>query len=318
MATGALPLNVIGGFLGAGKTTLINHWLRTAQGERIAVLVNDFGAINIDSALIASRSGDVIALCNGCVCCQIGDDLTQALIRVLDASPPFDRVVVEASGVSDPARIAQLGRGNPELQLDAVIVVVDAAAVRAQHRDAQLADTIERQLRAADFVLVNKVDQVDPAHRSALRHWLTSLAGPVPLFETHHAKLPSTLLTGLQWPHSNAGSRLQRPGTAAALPTAPAHGRVFESWSRQSTPVLAEQELRAWLACPPSGLLRLKGIVQTARTDADPVWTELQFAGRNHACRKHAAQRSSGAVVAIGLRGRLPVAALNAIFGQPD
>ncbi|WP_343231026.1 GTP-binding protein [Variovorax sp. WS11] len=72
-----LPLTVIGGFLGAGKTTLVNRWLREAEGKRIAVLVNDFGALNIDAALIVGASGDTIALTNGCVCCQIGDDLSR-------------------------------------------------------------------------------------------------------------------------------------------------------------------------------------------------------------------------------------------------
>lgn len=75
-----LPLTVIGGFLGAGKTTLLNHLLTLAQGRRLAVLVNDFGALNIDAALVASRDGSTIALTNGCVCCQIGDDLTAALV----------------------------------------------------------------------------------------------------------------------------------------------------------------------------------------------------------------------------------------------
>ena len=103
-----LPFTVIGGFLGAGKTTLLNHWLRHADGQRLAVLVNDFGALNIDAGLIKAHSGDTIALTNGCVCCQIGDDLSMALIGVLQQRERFDAVVVEASGVSDPWRIAQL------------------------------------------------------------------------------------------------------------------------------------------------------------------------------------------------------------------
>lgn len=97
-----LPFTVIGGFLGAGKTTLLNHWLRHADGQRLAVLVNDFGALNIDAGLIKAHSGDTIALTNGCVCCQIGDDLSMALIGVLQQRERFDAVVVEASGVSDP------------------------------------------------------------------------------------------------------------------------------------------------------------------------------------------------------------------------
>ena len=95
-----LPLTVIGGFLGAGKTTLLNNWLRSTGGRRLAVLVNDFGAINIDAALVESTAADMVALTNGCVCCQIGADLTAALIKVLDSATAFDAVVVEASGGS--------------------------------------------------------------------------------------------------------------------------------------------------------------------------------------------------------------------------
>ena len=156
-----LPFTVIGGFLGAGKTTLLNHWLRHADGQRLAVLVNDFGALNIDAGLIKAHSGDTIALTNGCVCCQIGDDLSMALIGVLQQRERFDAVVVEASGVSDPWRIAQLGLADPALALDGVIVVVDAAALPGQAADPLLADTLQRQVARADLVIVNKTDLAD-------------------------------------------------------------------------------------------------------------------------------------------------------------
>ena len=118
--TSRIPFTVIGGFLGAGKTSLLNHWLRSQNGHRTALLVNDFGELNIDASLIAQQHADTLALTNGCVCCNLGDDLSQALIQVLDAQPPFESVVVEASGVSDPGRIAQLAQAAPELQRDAV------------------------------------------------------------------------------------------------------------------------------------------------------------------------------------------------------
>ncbi len=179
-----LPLTVIGGFLGAGKTTLLNRWLREANGLRMAVLVNDFGALNIDAGLIAATHGDTTALTNGCVCCQIGDDLGRALVDVIEAKTPFDAVVIEASGVSDPWRIAQIGMAAPELSLEGVIVLVDASAVAQQSADPLLADTLVRQLKSADLVVVNKADLASAEALAAARAWVGATAPGTPCIET--------------------------------------------------------------------------------------------------------------------------------------
>ncbi|MBU3751789.1 MAG: GTP-binding protein, partial [Mycobacterium sp.] len=101
-----IPVTVIGGYLGSGKTTLLNQALRQSGGQRITVLVNDFGTINIDGDLIAADDGDTITLTNGCVCCMIGSDLMTALWSVRDREDPPDHVIIEASGIADPAPIA--------------------------------------------------------------------------------------------------------------------------------------------------------------------------------------------------------------------
>ena len=320
MSAPRLPFTVIGGFLGAGKTTLLNHWLRHAASRRLAVLVNDFGALNIDAELIAATAGDTIALTNGCVCCQIGDDLSLALMRVLDSGRPFDAVVVEASGVSDPWRIAQLGRADPRLQLDGVIVLVDASAALAQSRDRLLADTLARQLKAADLILVNKVDLSDAAPRSELRRWIESVAGSVTQCDTDHAVVPLPLLSGLEWTdaHQSRADDASGCGRHGHEPTHahddPAHGALFDTWSCRPSCTFEPEALRTWLKAPPPGLLRLKGLLRTASTGSGTGWSELQFSGRHGTLRNSAAPGNGAALVAIALRGQLPTAQLSAYF----
>ena len=325
-----LPLTVIGGFLGAGKTTLLQHWLRTAGGRRLAVLVNDFGALNVDAALIAASGADTIALSNGCVCCQIGDDLSAALMRVLDDAQRFDAIVVEASGVSDPWRIAQIGLADPALALGGVIVLADASALPAQAADPLLADTLQRQLDSADLIVLNKTDLVDAAGLQRVGDWLDAHAGQVPRLQTRQAAVPPLLLDDLRLPraataadacapeahghahghaHDHAGAGGPDTGHGRAHDAGdPAHGELFATWSAQPEGAYSVAALRAALRALPPGVLRLKGWL---RTD-EHGWSELQFAGRHSALRRALAAPPEGAaLVAIGLRGRLSAPALD-------
>lgn len=311
-----IALTVIGGFLGAGKTTLLNRLLRESHGRRFAVLINDFGELNIDAELVASNTGDTIALTNGCVCCSIGDDLSSALIRVLASSTPFDAVVIEASGVSDPWRIAQIGLAAPELSLEGVIVLVDACAVLDQARDPLLADSLQRQLKAADLIVLNKTDLVDERERRRVREWIATVDGLLPVFETAQAVVPLPLLSGMALPGGISPPCVE-PGCGHAdhdhaSNEAHLHGEMFETWSSRPTCALSAQALRIALKNMPAGVLRLKGIVCTD----EHGWSELQFSGRHGSLRKATAAPAGGAaVVAIGLQQRLPRAALDTLFG---
>ncbi|ABM60000.1 CobW family GTP-binding protein [Verminephrobacter eiseniae] len=357
-----LPLTVVGGFLGAGKTTLLNHWLRHAGGLRIAVLVNDFGALNIDAGLMAAARDDTPApaalmelmeLTNGCACCQIGDDLGRALVQVIEAARPFDAVLIEASGVSDPWRIAQIGMAEPQLSLEGVIVLVDASSAAQQARDPLLADTLARQLRSADLVLLNKTDLASAAALAGARAWIEASAPGTPCLETTRGALPLALLSGLaptmgaarppEGAHTAAEGegipvRAARPPEGAhtvaegegipasaqadaachhdAQPHAPAHGALFQTWSARPQAVIPVATLRAWLRDMPPGVLRLKGLLRTGGAAPDEQWTEVQYAGRHGWLRKaSAAPGPAGAgVVAIGLRGQLPEDALTRFF----
>ena len=338
MAASRLPLTVIGGFLGAGKTTLLNHLLEQADGRRLAVLVNDFGALNVDAELVASRGADSIALSNGCVCCSIGDDLSAALIRVLDNQPPFDALVIEASGVSDPWRIAQVGMADPGLSLGGVVVLVDSSAILTQVADPLLRDSLQRQVQAADWLLLNKSDLVDAPQLAAVHAWLDEQARETPRFKTREARLPGGLVPALFGQLVDQSARVAAPSASDPAsscgevghehehshdhdhgdghqhkhhPGETNHGGQFETASWQPQTIFQADALRVLLRAMPSGVLRLKGLV---RTDSHG-WAEIQFAGRHGSLRKALAAPAGGAaVVAIGLRGKLPKAALDAVF----
>src|SRR3954467_5606175 len=150
-----VPILLVTGFLGAGKTTVVNHLLAHAEGRRIAAVVNDFGAINIDAELIAGASDGVVSLANGCICCSLEGDLLRTLATLLRRDPKPEYIVIETSGVADPAEIVR-NLMDPvilrEAPLETVLCVMDAAT-RSGHLD----DALHRsQLRVADIVALSK------------------------------------------------------------------------------------------------------------------------------------------------------------------
>lgn len=190
-----LPLTIISGFLGAGKTTLVNRLLSDSSGRRIAVLVNDFASINIDEELIRFQSGDTIGLTNGCACCAINGDLVNAIQRLVRRDDPPDAVVLEASGVADPRGIAQVALANPAIRLDAIVTLVDAEAFIERFRDERTRTTLVSQVSAADIVAINKIDLV-PAERRELRDAIEAIAPGRILLETTYGNIPTDVVLG--------------------------------------------------------------------------------------------------------------------------
>lgn len=256
-----IPLTVIGGFLGAGKTTLVNHLLRHAT-RRWGVLVNDFGAINIDAALIESRGGDTIALTNGCVCCGMGDDLGAGLARLAARTPPPEHVIIESSGVSDPRRIAQFALVEPGFNLEPIIVVADALALSAQLQDQWVEDTVRNQLSAAEVVLLNKTDLADANAVAAARRAVQAVNPGVRLAETQHAEIAEHLL---QFPTTATGRF-----TADAPPL-----HQFRTWRWSPATPLDREKLRSVLSALPASVLRVKGVCRLSPGSATYA---LQFA----------------------------------------
>ncbi len=308
-----IPLTVIGGFLGAGKTTLLHRLLEETQGRRVAVLVNDFGAINIDAGLSAERGAHAIELTNGCVCCSIGDDLSAALIGLIESERPPDAIVIESSGVSDPWRIAQVGLADAALALEAVLVLVDASAFMRLAQDPLLGDTLQRQLRAADLLVLNHCDHASAGELQALREHLEVTVPRTPRVETTQASVAGVLLGGplSAVPHGQAhhdcacGHERHEHDHHLGHHGDVHHEQIFENWSRVHDGVHRAQALRTMLRNMPQGVMRLKGHV---RTDEHGL-AVLQFAG-THGSLRAATPTTHAAVaptlVAIGLQGRLP------------
>jgi G3E family GTPase len=179
-----IPVTVIGGYLGAGKTTLLNALLRSGSGTRFVVLVNDFGSINVDAEAIASTGADTIELTNGCTCCTIGGDLVLALKTVLSRPDPPDAIVIEASGVANPAAVARLAACHPRLAAAIAIVVADAETIRARVDDRYVGGLVRRQLAGADAIVLAKVDLVSSPMLAELRAWFAATFDGVPVFES--------------------------------------------------------------------------------------------------------------------------------------
>jgi G3E family GTPase len=191
-----ISTTIIAGYLGAGKTTLVNHLLRHAEGKRVAVLVNDFGAVNIDADLIETRSDDILQLTGGCVCCSFGSDFVAALIKVTAASPTFDHIIVEASGVALPATIAASAALIAQVDVHGVIVLVDAETVLERCTDNYVGDTVLAQLEQADLLVLNKLDLVDLAEQSRIQERLEAITQNPIILGTTDAKLDPAVVFG--------------------------------------------------------------------------------------------------------------------------
>src|SRR5678815_1647318 len=180
-----VPILLVAGFLGVGKTTVVNHVLAHAEGRRIAAVVNDFGAINIDAELIAGASDGVVSLSNGCICCSLEGDLLRTLAALLRRDPRPEFIVIETSGVADPADIVR-NLMDPviwrEAPLETVLCVVDATQPVTALDDALL----RSQLRAADVVALSKVDLADAAACATIRAAVRTVRPAAVVVDTLH------------------------------------------------------------------------------------------------------------------------------------
>ncbi len=260
-AAGRLPVTLVTGFLGSGKTTLVNHILSNREGVRAAVLVNELGDIGIDNDLIVAAHDGMIELTNGCICCSTNTDLVDSIVRVLRRPEPVDHIIVETTGVADPLPVANTFQ-RPEfrdtLRLDAIVAVADAEQFSLDRFDGIAP---RNQLRYADAILLNKCDRADAGRLDTVEAKIRSLNADARFVRTTQSAVPLPLILDVD---------LFRP-RHAGHDHEHGHGHLhddgFVSLSFESDRPFSVNRFQAFLDCGrPPGLFRGKGFLWLAET----------------------------------------------------
>ncbi len=196
-STDKIPVTVLTGYLGAGKTTLLNRILSEPHGKRYAVIVNEFGEIGIDNELVVGADEEVFEMNNGCICCTVRGDLVRILDGLMRRKGKFDAIIVETTGLADPAPVAQtffidenVGRRT---KLDAVVTVADAKWLNERLKDAPEA---KNQIAFADVILINKTDLVSPEELSEVEARIRGINPYAKVHKAEHAKVPLNAVLG--------------------------------------------------------------------------------------------------------------------------
>ncbi|MEV0847135.1 GTP-binding protein [Streptomyces sp. NPDC049954] len=277
-----IPVVILAGFLGAGKTTLLNHLLHSSRGSRIAVLVNDFGSIEIDAMTVAGQVGSAVSLGNGCLCCAVDiEELDEQLALLTRPAHRVDLIVIEASGLAEPAELVRmvLASENPGLVYGGLVEVVDGVEFRATR---QRHPEIERHLGVADLVVLNKTDRLTPADRAGLLAEITASARGAAVVPASHGRIDPDLLFDRRPARERVGQlsfddlRAERTegeeaAAGAGSPKRP-HSHLhdgYDSVSFACAEPLDPVRLMSFLDRRPEGLYRIKGYVDFG--PADPL-----------------------------------------------
>ena len=319
-----IPVTITTGFLGSGKTTLLNRVLHAEHGLRVAVLVNDFGAINIDTQLVVGMEEDTISLANGCSCCSIRGDFLKATRDLIQRPQPPEYILVETSGVSDPLEVALTFRAIQGVQIDSILTVTDAEQILSLDKRHEVLSI--NQVGMADIVILNKVDLVDEVQLQSVRDYIRHIVPQTRVFETIQADVPLELLlnvgqfeierlAGRQPPdiHVHAEDEEDEHEDNECHHQHTDHTLAFSTWSWRSSQPVSFRALQRMVDRLPEAIYRAKGIFFLA--DAPGQKGILQVVGRRASLtlaqdgREYAAPHSQ--LVVIGAAGSVDGESLN-------
>ncbi len=196
MSDNRIPVTIVTGFLGAGKTTLLNHLNERNQGKRFAIIENEFGEIDIDSELVVGVDDGIFELSNGCICCELNDELIEVLQKLLNSKHNIDHLIIETTGMAEPDGVAQAFIADPEVQqyfrLDGTVCLADA-----NHIEDMLSEREEarRQVTFADHIIINKKSDVEAKYLEDIRKQLKQMNHLASIEETDYAKVGEQVLS---------------------------------------------------------------------------------------------------------------------------